>query len=117
MAVTILISTGKKGATMKKHFLVKGFLAILGLTLLACQNKEIDFIPLEEDVPVFYASMEQVAVPDSRVYADESLRLLWHADDRVSIFNKYTYNQQYRFDGETGDNSGSFTKVPSEILL
>ncbi len=29
----------------------------------------------------------------------------------MSIFGKNTYNQQYRFLGETGDNSGGFSKV------
>ena len=43
--------------------------------------------------------------------------VLWHADDRVSIFNKYTYNQQYRFTGNTGANSGSFTKVPNDDFI
>ena len=79
---------------MEKQLLAKGILAALGLTLLACQNKEIDFIQRQTDSPVFYASIEDASEPDTRVYVDESLRLLWHADDRVSIFNKYTFNQQ-----------------------
>ena len=97
---------------MKKHFSSLGILAVVGLTLLACQNKEIDFVPSQTDAPVFYASIEEASEPDTRVYVDENLRLLWHADDRVSIFNKYTFNQQYRFDGETGANAGTFTIVP-----
>ncbi len=102
---------------MKQHILSQGILAVVGLSLIACQNKEIDFSTPQRDGPVFYASMEQVAEPDTRVYADENLMVLWHADDRVGIFNKYTYNQQYRFDGETGANSGTFSKVPSETFV
>lgn len=102
---------------MKKHFVSLGITAVVGLSLLACQNKEIDFVTPQGDGPVFYALMEQVIEPDTRVYADENLMVLWHADDRVGIFNKYTYNQQYRFTGETGANSGTFTKVPSEDFV
>ena len=100
---------------MREPILHKGILAVLGLSILACQPKEICFDPLLDGGPVFYASMEQVDTPDDRVYADVNLRLRWHAEDLVSIFNKNTYNQQYRFDGETGDDSGTFTRTGSEV--
>ena len=79
--------------------------------LVACSTKEIDFqTPVQDDV-VFYASFEQPAEEGTRVYANEDLLLRWTADDRVSIFNKTTYNQEYKFLGETGDNAGGFHKV------
>ena len=59
--------------------------------------------------PVFEASIEDSC---TKVYADDNLKVLWHREDRVSIFNKNTYNSQYKFDGETGDNSGTFSAVP-----
>ena len=82
---------------------------------LSCAQKEADYRGPESDV-VFYASLEQPADPETRVYADEDLMVLWHADDRVSVFNRYTYNDQYRFTGETGDNSGTFTLVPNDAF-
>ena len=85
-----------------------------GLTialLAACSTQEKDFqTPKQEDV-IYYASFEQPAEDGTRVYANEDLLLRWTADDRVSIFGKNTYNQQYKFLGETGDNSGGFNKV------
>ena len=60
---------------------------------------------------IYYASFEQPTDEGTRVYANEELLLRWTADDRVSIFGKNTYNQQYKFLGETGDNSGGFNKV------
>ena len=63
---------------------------------------------------LFYASIEDGS--DSRVYADENLRVLWDADDRVSIFNRYTLNEQFRFTGQTGDNSGWFEPVPQDAF-
>lgn len=85
-----------------------------GLTialLVACSTQEKDFqTPVQEDV-IYYASFERPNEEGTRVYANEDLLLRWTADDRVSIFGKNTYNQQYKFLGETGDNSGGFSKV------
>lgn len=58
----------------------------------------------------FHAWIEDVP---TRVFADDQLRVLWNADDRITIFNKNTYNQEYLFSGQDGDNSGSFKKVES----
>ena len=79
--------------------------------LAACSTQEKDFqTPQQEDV-IYYASFEQPTEEGTRVYANEDLLLRWTADDRVSIFGKNTLNQQYKFLGETGDNSGGFSKV------
>jgi len=99
-----------------KHFFF-GVLAVAGLAFVSCQSQETDFVDQPEmgDAPEFYAAIEQPS--DTKVYADESLMVLWHADDRVSIFNKYTYNNQYAFQGETGANAGVFKKVPSDDFV
>ena len=90
--------------------------AVAALLLpLSCQ-KETDIV-LEsasglnpERITTFYATVEETS-PDTKVYADESLRLLWNADDRISIFNKSTYNYQFVFTGEDGDNAGGFDEI------
>lgn len=69
------------------------------------------------DDTVFWAELENSSDARTRVYADEKLRVLWDADDRVSIFNRYTYNQEYSFTGKTGDNAGAFRMVPSEDFV
>ena len=93
---------------------MKGFALSLGIVaglVVSCSTKEIDFrTPIQDDV-VFYASFERPSGIDTRVYANEDLLLRWTGDDRVSIFEKNTRNQQYRFTGETGDNAGGFDKV------
>ena len=93
---------------------MKRFAFYLGLATVmvaSCSIQEEDFkTPLQDNV-VYYASFEQPALDGTRVYANEDLLLRWTADDRVSIFGKNTYNQQYKFLGETGDNSGGFSKV------
>ena len=71
--------------------------------------------PVPDDI-IFYASFEQPS-KGTRVYANENLYLRWTADDRVSIFNKLTYNQEYKFPGETGANSGGFKKVDGDEFI
>lgn len=92
------------------------FAGLLAGILLSCSRHEVDFRESNGDT-VFYASLEQPVPADTRVYADENLMVLWHADDRVSIFDRYTYNQEYRFTGETGDNSGAFQKVQTDDFV
>ena len=108
----ILILTGNYTHDMKRFALYFGIAAAL---LASCSTKEMDFqTPAKDDV-VFYASFEQPTEGGTKVYANEDLLLRWTADDRVSIFNKVTYNQEYKFTGETGDNGGTFSKVGDEF--
>ena len=65
----------------------------------------------------FYLATFEQPTEETRVYANEDLLLRWNADDRVSIFNKITYNQQYKFTGETGDNAGGFRKVDTDEFV
>ena len=86
------------------------YLGLVAALVVSCSVQEENIeSPLQDDV-VFYASFEQPA-EGTKVYVNKDLYLRWTADDRVSIFNKITYNQQYKFLGETGDNAGGFNKV------
>ena len=96
------------------------FLPILAAVLLAaCTAIEAPApsLPAEEDPGagrVFHAAIEGVS---GRVYADEDLRVLWNAGDRVSIFDKFTFNKEYRFTGADGDNSGTFSLIPNADFI
>ena len=80
-----------------KHFAL--YFGIAAALVASCSIHEKDLqIPAQDDV-VFYATFERSAMPATKVYANEDLLLRWTADDRVSIFNKITYNQEYRFSG------------------
>ena len=94
-------------------------LCLLAAIMVSCSVSDIVIddavVPSER---VFYARMEDPASEvQTRVFVDDDLMVLWNADDRVSIFNKYTFNQEYRFTGSTGANSGSFTKLPNEDFI
>ena len=65
-----------------------------------------------EDDVVFYAAIEgSEDASGTKVFADSKTRVLWNADDRISIFNKTAENQQYRFTGADGANAGHFEFV------
>lgn len=96
------------------HTLLKGILALAGLSLLACQNKEMEspdsaFVA-PNDYVKFYAETEMSDSADTKVYADHNLKVLWNEGDMISIFNQFTYNWPYYFEGEDGDNSGWFSQ-------
>ena len=97
---------------MKKVLILAGCAMMLALSCA----KETDAPGLLPQGGLFYAAVED-AETDAKVYADDQLRVLWHQDDRVSIFNKYTYNKQYKFNGKTGDNAGSFSEVPNSDFV
>lgn len=58
----------------------------------------------------FHASFETPASV-TKTYLDSDHKLLWTADDRLSVFEGNTYNQQYRYTGQTGETSADFEKV------
>ena len=90
---------------------------LLAALAVSCVKEQQEVTQTVTDDPVFYAAIEEPGNPVTRVFADSQLRVLWNAEDRVSIFNKSTYNWQYRFDGEDGDNAGVFKKVPSDDFV
>lgn len=84
--------------------------AALGLSMIAgCTNKEIDNDDTVASI-VFKASFEDMD-PESRTFLDDDMRLCWNYDDRLSLFVGNTVNQQFSFQGEDGDRSGSFQKI------
>lgn len=86
--------------------------SVIGLLAVSCSVQDLDIpsaAPSGDDV--FYASLESASGPDTKVYIDEDIKILWDEGDRISIFNKTTLNQQFMFAGETGDNSGFFNRV------
>lgn len=78
------------------------------LLLGACSTERFDGIHQNEtEAHTFTAGFENL---DTKTSVDEDLHLYWTADDRISIFTT-TFNDQYRFTGNTGDNSGGFEKI------
>lgn len=80
------------------------------LLVLSCSKYEEDRVIINKSQS-FVATYESVASEVvTKTYLDANIKLLWHADDEVSIFTS-TLNEKYSFNGKTGDNSGTFSKV------
>lgn len=84
-------------------------LFVSAMLLCACAQVEAP-LPQHESAEgrIFEAAFEDNA---SRTYIEEGNLLRWNAGDRISLFDGNTLNRQYQFDGETGDNSGTFSIV------
>ncbi|MBR5864267.1 MAG: leucine-rich repeat protein [Alistipes sp.] len=80
------------------------FMATL-LAIVGCSHEQ-DLTP-KITPRHFTASFENAT---TRTYLDDNFKLLWSADDRLTIFTS-TLNEEYKFAGNTGDNSGKFTKI------
>ena len=90
--------------------------AVTGLSLLSCERKEMDTVTnVVSDSDVLYATIDQGST-ETKAYVDENYKVLWHADDHISAFMHSTFNRDYRFLGQTGDNYGRFEKVPDDAL-
>ena len=92
---------------MKKWWL----LAVCGL-LAACSQSSIEELnaSINGDAPMFYASVED-ADAESRTYLDETGKMRWTNDDRITIFFGDNYNREYAFTGKTGALSGGFKQI------
>ena len=66
-----------------------------------------------EDIAVLPDGILRVSFSDddSRVQLDENSRTVWNEGDLISVFNKTTSNECWRFDGKTGDKRGTLSKV------
>lgn len=85
-------------------------LAIILSCLCSCYKDDRKSDSLKE--LVFWAGFEESGT-NARTFIDNDLNLYWNKGDKISIFRS-TYNQEYIFNGETGDNSGSFSKISAE---
>lgn len=93
---------------MKRLYFLYTFLILLA----GCSKHDANVsAPLQKLYsPQFYATFGEA---DTRTYVDENLHQFWSKGDSISVFTS-TYNQMYRFDGETGDNKGTFSAVSPE---
>lgn len=79
------------------------------LFIAACTADNLGIEESADNDMKFYASFEGAEL--TKTYLNDEGDIRWTADDRISIFAGNTYNQQYRFDGETGQRGNTFTAV------
>ena len=96
---------------------MKRFLTLLALVLCSCAETFVGeeiARPNNENLPDLTASFADEDA--TRTYIEEGKYLRWNEDDRLTIFYGNTLNRQYKFNGATGDNSGTFSLVPDGML-
>jgi len=97
---------------MKYRYLLLGLIAVAAVS---CNIGEIAAPEAEgiRSIPdkVYATIDDQPSGVDTKTYADSRLRILWDADDRITLFPTYAVGLEYSFTGETGDAGGSFSRV------
>ncbi len=88
-------------------------MALLPMLFCACSS-----FNEENGTPTVYATTDLQAsfAEETRTYVENNKYLRWHEDDRLTAFYGNTLNRQYKFNGKTGANSGTFSLVPSGEL-
>lgn len=82
--------------------------ALASIVLMVSCATDEEVVLTQSTPDTFYASIE---APATRTYADEAGKLLWTANDQITIFKGSTKPLIYKFNGETGQNYGGFTNV------
>ena len=96
---------------------MKKLFTLLALVLCSCAETFVGeeiARPNRENLPDLTAAFAEE--DNTRTYIEEGKYLRWHEDDRLTIFFGNTLNRQYKFNGATGDNSGTFSLVPDGML-
>lgn len=83
---------------------------LLLVTLVACTNNDAKIDKTEAAVDgKIYATIDNGG---SRVHLNSDVQTVWNEGDEITILGPTSY-AQYRFDGKTGDRSGTFSNVES----
>lgn len=89
---------------MKHKLLIFAFLAFLSA---GCEKKASDNEVLF-DADCFNVGFAET---DTKAFIDNDLLFCWNENDRVSVFNGSTVNQEYCFIGKDGDRNGILSAV------
>lgn len=100
---------------MKK---IIGLLSFATLMLAGCSVEESKYLQDNAGVfPIFYASFDDTSELDTKTYVENKFSLRWTKDDRLSVFAGNTYNCEYKYDGETGADNGTFSVITSAEVI
>ena len=91
---------------MKKYCIY--LLGLLATLAVSCTVEPAEVVLVGDGA---YTAVIEAAAPGTRTVADENLHVLWSKNDELSIFDKSSWNGEYKLEGEGGTNTGVFTKV------
>ena len=91
------------------------FLSIIAAILFSscAKNEENNALPNLQlkDLTAGFADSQL-----SRTYVEDNAFLRWHEGDNITAFYGNTLNREYLFNGQTGDNNGTFSLVSTGQL-
>ena len=90
---------------MKKYCIY--LLGLLALLAASCTVEPVEVVTTGDS----YTAVIEAPAVGTRTVADENLHVLWSKNDELSIFDKSTWNGEYKLQGEGGTNTGEFTKI------
>ena len=84
--------------------------AAVATMLAACTDNTTEDTPTlaQKSTEKLYIAIGE---ENSRVQLDSNGQTVWNEGDMVSVFNKSTGNERWRFDGKTGDTDGTLSKI------
>ena len=88
---------------MKKLFLF----ALMATMFAACVTDETQDVAVDLAPETLTVSFEDT---DSRIQLDNG-KTIWTAGDLASVFYRSNANQQWKYQGETGDRTGELKRV------
>ena len=89
-------------------------IALSALLLASCVQDAITDVAIDlADTDKIYASIGEV---ENRVELNKDVQLVWTAEDRLIVAGPNTF-KRYKFDGKTGDKSGTFTRTNTYTVL
>ena len=85
-------------------------ISLLALLVSGCSEEEMlrNGTSASGEGRTFTTSFEKI---ESRTYLENGLYSRWTEGDRISLFDGSNLNLEYKFDGKTGDNGGTFSMV------
>lgn len=89
------------------------FAVLSALVLAGCTENNIDTTRQTVIIPDLTAGF---ADEPTRTYVENGKYLRWHEADLITAFYGNALNRQYKFNGTTGANNGTFSLVPSGEL-
>lgn len=89
------------------------FAVLTTLVLAGCTENNIDTTRPTVILPDLTAELSE---EPTRTYVENNKYLRWHEADLITAFYGNALNRQYKFNGVTGANSGTFSLVPSGEL-
>lgn len=84
---------------------------IVLIALAACTTTDDSLEAIAVSRPLKYKELTASFGEQTRTYVEESKYLYWHEDDRLSVFYGDDVNNEYKFEGITGDKGGTFAVV------